>query len=119
MYTSFYESDNNQDSILIANIIDNAMMQQKLKLDMTVQFMKNGCFAMLYLGKAHKSSWNICWFSDKPNIIDTGISMLSLADPNFQNRLIDNITKITMLMVAFCDCASCRQKVAEDYLPCL
>ena len=118
MYTSLFEHHfHDRDGELIANIIDDAIMQQNFKLDMIVHFMKNGCFAMLYLGKTHNASWNICWCSDNPNTIDTGIGSLSILNPNFNDTLVNHIIKITMIMTAFCECDHCRQQKVEDFGP--
>ena len=118
MYTSLFEHNSyDQDAILIADLIDAAIIQQNFKLDVIVHFMKNGCFAVVCLGKSHNATWNISWCSDKPYIIDTGIGGLSIFNPNFQDILINHIIKITMIMVALCDCQECQEKVAEDFLP--
>ena len=119
MYQSFYEhGEGLSDAKLIADIIDNALMTQKMHLEMVVHFMTTGCFIMMLLGKGgHNASWNINWTLNNPYELDTGIGFLSLADPDFEAKLADHVTKISMVMTRFCGCPDCDQKVAADFGP--
>jgi L-ribulose-5-phosphate 3-epimerase UlaE len=116
MYQSFYEQGENlTDAKLIANTIDHALMAQKIQLEMTVHFMNTGCFITILLGNGHGASWNINWALNSPYQLDTGVGFLSLADPNFEAKLADHITKIAMVMTRFCGCSECDRRVVFDF----
>jgi hypothetical protein len=116
MYQSLHEQgEDNPDAKLIADMIDNALLTQKMHLDMVAHFMNTGCFIMVLLENGHNASWNINWAMNNPYQLDTGIGFISLADPDFEAKLADHISKIAMVMTRFCGCPVCDQRVASDF----
>lgn len=109
MYRSVFEQgDQNTDAKLIADIIDHALLNHNMQLDMVVHFMNAGCFMMVFLGKGHNASWNINWAVNNPYILDTGVGILQLADPDFEAELASHIVKISLVMSQVCGCQDCH-----------
>lgn len=107
MYTSLYEDGyNNADSPLIMGLVDQALASRP-ELTMIAYFMRDGC-AMMILLTGHSATWYINWDVGDPNKLDTGLTFLSLADPEFNNKLVDQVDKIANAMAYACVCHRCQ-----------
>jgi hypothetical protein len=99
------------DATLIANLVDDAIQQSQFNLQMTVQFMRTGCYIALALGGGHNAHWKLDWEAKNPNILDTGIDLLVIADPSFsQSELVNYIDRIGVMMTSFCACGACKER---------
>ena len=111
MYRELYEKDTpSGESQIIAELIERAVILAAVELDLTMQYLITGLIAVVHLRPPHSATWNIVWPGvGHSNLIDTGMdSSPSLADPQLQEHLAEDIKKIHIHLHTFCRCSLCR-----------
>lgn len=109
MYRELYEKDAPSDeSKIVAELIERAIVLASAEVDMTVQYMIEGLLAVIHLKPPHQAQWNIMWHHDKSAHIETGFTDPAIADPKIQELLTEDISKIFIHLHAFCPCPSCK-----------
>lgn len=112
MYRELYEKDGTAgESQIIVALIEQAVILASVDVDLTVQYLVDGCQATVYLKPPHNAFWHIDWRHEQSKVVDVGMDPIpSLADPKIQELLTESIRKIYIQLHAFCHCPTCRMK---------
>lgn len=110
MYRELYEKGTpSGESQIVAELIERAIVLASVDLDLTMQYLADGLMASVYLKAPHNASWSIFWKHEYPRVVDTGMDPIpSLADPQIQELLAEDVRKIFIHLHVFCRCPSCR-----------